>query len=61
MLDLKIPEEFVYDGLQGFSIEVIKKHKPPTFFNASQISGVTLSALDILHLNIDMKGNIILL
>jgi tRNA uridine 5-carboxymethylaminomethyl modification enzyme len=58
MLDLKIPEDFVYDGLPGLSIEVIEKlkaHKPPTLFNASQVSGVTPSAVDILHLNIDMK------
>lgn len=58
MLDLKIPEDFIYDGLPGLSSEVIEKlktFKPPTLFNASQISGVTPSAVDILHLNIDMK------
>jgi len=58
MLDLKIPEDFEYDGLPGLSLEVIEKlkaHKPPTLFNASQVSGVTPSAVDILHLNINMK------
>jgi len=60
MLDMKIPEDFVYDNLPGLSIEIIEKlkaHKPPTLFNASQISGITPSAIDILHLNIYSKGN----
>jgi tRNA uridine 5-carboxymethylaminomethyl modification enzyme len=59
MLDLKIPKDFVYDGLPGLSLEVIeklKKFNPPTLFNASQISGVTPSAVDILHLNIDIRN-----
>jgi tRNA uridine 5-carboxymethylaminomethyl modification enzyme len=58
MLSLKIPEDFVYDGLPGLSTEIIeklKKFNPPTLFSASQISGVTPSAIDILHLNIDMR------
>jgi len=58
MLDLKIPEDFVYDGLPGLSSEVIEKlklHKPPTLFNASNISGITPSAVDIIHLHIDSK------
>jgi len=59
MLDLKIPEDFVYDGLPGLSSEVIEKlklHKPPTLFNASNISGITPSAVDIIHLHIDSKS-----
>lgn len=59
MLTLKIPEDFVYDNLPGLSSEVIeklKKFNPPTLFNASQISGITPSAVDIIHLNIDMKS-----
>jgi len=58
MLNLKIPDTFVYDELPGLSSEVIEKLKkftPPTLFNASQISGVTPSAIDIIHLHIDMK------
>jgi tRNA uridine 5-carboxymethylaminomethyl modification enzyme len=58
MLDLKIPEDFIYDELPGLSLEVIeklKKHRPPTLFNASEISGITPSAVDILHLQIDAK------
>ena len=57
LLNLKIPEDFVYDDLPGLSTEVIeklKKFNPPTLFNASQISGVTPSAVDIIHLHIDM-------
>ena len=58
MMDLKIPEDFIYDDIPGLSLEVIeklKKFNPPTLFNASQISGITPSAIDILHLNIDMR------
>jgi len=57
MLNLKIPDDFVYDNLPGLSLEVIeklKKFNPPTLFNASEISGITPSAIDILHLNINM-------
>jgi len=59
MLTLKIPEDFVYDNLPGLSTEVIEKLKrfnPPTLFNASQISGITPSAVDIIHLHINMKS-----
>jgi tRNA uridine 5-carboxymethylaminomethyl modification enzyme len=59
MLTLKIPEDFVYDNIAGLSTEVIEKFKtfkPRTLFNASQISGITPSAIDIIHLHIDMKG-----
>ncbi|MCK5293578.1 MAG: tRNA uridine-5-carboxymethylaminomethyl(34) synthesis enzyme MnmG, partial [Arcobacteraceae bacterium] len=59
MLTLKIPSDFVYDELPGLSTEIIEKLKaynPPTLFNASEISGITPSAIDILHLNINMKN-----
>ena len=59
MLTLKIPSDFVYDELPGLSTEIIEKLKaynPPTLFNASKISGITPSAIDILHLNINMKN-----
>jgi tRNA uridine 5-carboxymethylaminomethyl modification enzyme len=58
MLDLKIPEDFIYDNLPGLSTEIIQKlnlHRPKTLFNASQISGITPSAVDILHLNINLR------
>ena len=59
MLTLSIPKDFVYDDLPGLSSEVIEKLKkftPPTLFNASQISGITPSAVDIIHLHINMKS-----
>ena len=59
LLTLKIPENFIYDDLPGLSTEVIeklKKFNPPTLYNASQISGVTPSAVDIIHLHIDIKN-----
>ena len=58
MLTLTIPDDFVYDRLPGLSTEIIQKltlHKPKTLFAASQISGITPSAIDILHLNINMR------
>jgi len=58
MLTLKIPEDFIFDDLPGLSSEVIeklKKFNPPTLYNASQISGITPSAVDIIHLHIDVK------
>ncbi|VAY88304.1 tRNA uridine 5-carboxymethylaminomethyl modification enzyme GidA [hydrothermal vent metagenome] len=58
MLNLRIPKDFIYDNLPGLSLEVVeklKKFNPPTLFNASQISGITPSAIDILHLNIHLK------
>jgi tRNA uridine 5-carboxymethylaminomethyl modification enzyme len=57
MLKASIPDDFSYRGLPGLSNEVIEKlekHKPPTLFNASLISGITPAALDIIHLNINM-------
>ncbi len=59
MLTLTIPDDFVYDKLPGLSTEIIQKlnlHRPKTLFNASQISGITPSAIDILHLNINMRA-----
>ncbi|MAD43002.1 MAG: tRNA uridine-5-carboxymethylaminomethyl(34) synthesis enzyme MnmG [Arcobacter sp.] len=58
MLKLKIPEDFNFKGIPGLSNEVIEKlekFKPPTLFNASEISGITPSAIDIIHLNINLK------
>lgn len=58
MMSLKIPSDFVYDDIPGFSKEVVeklKKHAPETLFAASEISGVTPASLDILHLYINMR------
>ena len=57
MLKLNIPENFSYKGLPGLSNEVIEKlekHRPPTLYNASLISGITPAALDIIHLNLNI-------
>ena len=57
MLKLNIPENFAYRGLPGLSNEVVEKlekHRPPTLYNASLISGITPAALDIIHLNLNM-------
>ncbi len=57
MLKIKIPEGFVYANISGLSNEVIEKltlATPPTLFSASQISGVTPAALDIIHVHIKM-------
>ncbi len=59
LINLRIPEDFVYDKLAGLSIEVIeklKKYKPSTLFAASQISGITPSAVDIIHMHISPRG-----
>ena len=61
MLKLNIPENFSYRGLPGLSNEVVEKlekHRPPTLYNASLISGITPAALDIIHLNLNMSQTI---
>ncbi|NPA11153.1 MAG: tRNA uridine-5-carboxymethylaminomethyl(34) synthesis enzyme MnmG [Epsilonproteobacteria bacterium] len=58
MLSVKIPEDFEYKGIPGLSREVVEKlekHRPVTLFQASEISGVTPAAIDILHMYIKMK------
>ncbi len=58
MLKVKIPEDFEYNGIPGLSREVVEKLekvRPKTLFQASEISGVTPAAIDIIHLYINMK------
>ena len=58
MLSIKIPEDFVFDDIPGLSREIIEKlnkFRPPTLFAASEISGVTPAAIDILHLYIRIR------
>jgi tRNA uridine 5-carboxymethylaminomethyl modification enzyme len=55
MLKIKIPEGFVYKNISGLSNEIVEKLStatPPTLFAASQISGVTPAALEIVHVHI---------
>lgn len=56
--ELKIPENFDFKSVSGLSNEVVEKlnhHKPPTIFAASQISGITPVALDILQIYIKIQ------
>jgi tRNA uridine 5-carboxymethylaminomethyl modification enzyme len=58
MLRVKIPEGFDFAKVQGLSNEVIEKLQqvnPPTLHAASQISGVTPAAVEILHVYIKMR------
>ena len=57
MLKIKIPEGFNYGNISGLSNEIVEKLElatPPTLFAASQISGVTPAALEIIHVHIKL-------
>jgi len=57
MLKIKIPEGFDFAKVQGLSNEIVEKLQkatPPTLFAASEISGVTPAALEIIHVYIKM-------
>ena len=57
MLKVKIPQGFDFSKVAGLSNEIVEKLTtitPPTLFNASEISGVTPAALEILHIYIKM-------
>jgi len=58
MMDVKIPENFDFRSISGLSNEVVEKLEkfaPPTLFAASEISGITPAAIDILHTYIKMS------
>lgn len=58
ILKVKIPQDFIYQGISGLSLEVVEKlekHRPKNLFEASQISGITPASLDILHLYIHLR------
>lgn len=58
MIDVKIPENFDFRSISGLSNEVVEKLEkfaPPTLFAASEISGITPAAIDILHIYIKMS------
>jgi tRNA uridine 5-carboxymethylaminomethyl modification enzyme len=57
MMDLKIPDDLDLQQISGLSNEVVeklKKIKPPTLFAASEISGITPAAIDILQIYIKL-------
>lgn len=63
MLGVKIPKELDLSSISGLSNEIkekLEKFKPDTLFSASQISGVTPSAIEIIHIYIKMfeKGKL---
>ncbi|MGW8168399.1 MAG: tRNA uridine-5-carboxymethylaminomethyl(34) synthesis enzyme MnmG [Sulfurovaceae bacterium] len=58
MLGIKIPAEFNYRRVSGLSNEIVEKLEkftPPTLQAASQISGITPAALEIVHIYIKME------
>ncbi len=58
-LQVKIPENFDFSKVSGLSKEIQEKlftFNPPTLQAASQISGVTPAALEILHIYIKMES-----
>jgi len=57
MLKIKIPGDFTYKNISGLSNEIVEKLEianPTTLFAASEISGVTPAALEIIHVYIKM-------
>lgn len=59
LLKVAIPKDFNFKAISGLSNEVkekLEKFSPPTLFAASQISGVTPAALDILHIYIKLNS-----
>ncbi|MFZ5375013.1 MAG: tRNA uridine-5-carboxymethylaminomethyl(34) synthesis enzyme MnmG [Campylobacterota bacterium] len=59
MLHIAIPSDFDFRSVSGLSKEIVEKlekFNPPTLHAASQISGITPAALDILHIYIKMAA-----
>ncbi len=59
LLNIKIPANIDYSAISGLSSEVkekLIKFSPPTLAAASNISGITPAALDILHITIKKTG-----
>lgn len=57
LLKFKIPSDFTYNNIAGLSNEVVEKlnnHKPNNLFEANQISGITPSAIEVIHLFLEM-------
>ncbi len=59
MMNVKIPPMMDFSSISGLSNEVVEKlqkFNPPTLFAASEISGITPAAIDILHIYVKMYG-----
>ena len=57
MLEVAIPEDMDFSAISGLSNEIkekLERFRPPTLQAASQISGVTPAAIEILHIYIKM-------
>jgi tRNA uridine 5-carboxymethylaminomethyl modification enzyme len=60
LMHVKIPENFDFKSVKGLSNEMVEKFgkfNPPTLQAASQISGVTPAAVEILQIYIKMASN----
>ena len=58
-LKIKIPDNFDFKNVSGLSTEIVEKletFNPPTLQAASQISGITPAAIEILHIYIKIAG-----
>jgi len=58
-LKIKIPEDFDFKSISGLSKEIVEKldtFNPPTLQAASQISGITPAAIEILHIYIKISA-----
>ncbi len=57
LMNIKIPPMMDFSSISGLSNEVVEKlqkFNPPTLFAASEISGITPAAIDILHIYVKM-------
>jgi len=59
MMGIRIPPMMDFSSISGLSNEIVEKlqrFNPPTLFAASEISGMTPAAIDILHIYIKMQN-----
>lgn len=59
LLEVIIPQNMDFNAVGGLSNEIKEKlftHRPPSLFAASQMSGITPAALDILHIYIKINS-----
>ncbi len=59
VLEVKIPDNFVFSEIPGLSLEVVEKlnkFRPNTLKDALNISGITPASIDVLHLYIYLRS-----